>query len=192
MPKRKNFKCKNDAQKRAIKANYARRSKNNNSQSVKVSEQKEKPKFKLPLKNGGHRWNIYKVPNKILNGKQDNDVHGGLVIDEENGNVMLTQVTHSAKKGKRNNIKISNLRSTDLEKDSSKQKDSFIERRLIVSVNFENGVEGIEEKALGEKINDLCFSEDEKQRILEELSNLSTAEDRYKLFMDLANKKDDT
>ena len=179
--KRKPFKCKNEAQKRAIRANYAR----------KAAENKTAPPFKLPLNNGGHRWNIYRVSNTVLNGKNDGDVHGGLVLDEENGNVMLAQVTHSARKGKRTNIPIRNIKSDDLDKDGN-LKDSYIERRLIVSVTDKNGEKGIDIEKLNKQLNDLQFTETEKQAILDELSHLSTAEERYKLFKELAKRKGST
>ncbi len=180
--KRKPFKCKNEAQKRAIRANYARMSAENKT---------SKSPFKLPLKNGEHRWNIYRVSNTVLNGKNDGDVHGGLVLDEENGNVMLAQVTHSPRKGKRNNIPIRNIKSTDLDKDG-KLKESYIERRLIVSVTDKDGEKGIDIEKLNKQLNDLQFTEAEKQRILDELSHLSTAEERYKLFKELAKRKGGT
>lgn len=179
--KRKTFKCKNEAQKRAIRANYAR----------KAAEKKTAPPFKLPLNNSGHRWNIYRVSNTVLNGKNDGDVHGGLVLDEENGNVMLAQVTHSARKGKRTNIPIRNIKSDDLDKDGN-LKDSYIERRLIVSVTDKNGEKGIDIEKLNKQLNDLQFTETEKQAILDELSHLSTAEERYKLFKELAKRKGST
>ncbi len=176
----KSFHCKNKAQKRAIRVNYAR-----------IAAEKHKTPFKLPLNNGGHRWNIFRVSNKVLNGKNDGDVHGGLVIDEDNGNVMLAQVTHSQRKGKRNNIPIRNIESNDLDK-NGKVKDSYIERRLIVSITDKDGEKGIDIKKLNKQINDLHFTEEEKQAILEELSHLSTAEERYKLFKELAKRKGST
>lgn len=180
--KRKPFKCKNEAQKRAIRANYAR---------MAAENKTSKPSFKLPLKNGEHRWNIYRVSNTVLNGKNDGDVHGGLVLDEENGNVMLAQVTHSPRKGKRNNIPIRNVKSTDLDKDG-KLKESYIERRLIVSVTDKDGEKGIDIEKLNKQLNDLQFTEAEKQSILDELSHLSTAEERYELFKKLAKRKGGT
>lgn len=180
--KRKPFKCKNEAQKRAIRANYAR---------MAAENKTSKPSFKLPLKNGEHRWNIYRVSNTVLNGKNDGDVHGGLVLDEENGNVMLAQVTHSPRKGKRNNIPIRNIKSTDLDKDG-KLKESYIERRLIVATDFSDEKIGITINALKDQMNDMQFTEAEKQSILDELSHLSTAEERYKLFKELAKRKGGT
>lgn len=182
--KRKPFKCKNEAQKRAIKASYAKIAVQNNTLPPK-------PPFKLPLNNGGHRWNIFKVPNFILNGRQDGDVHGGLVLDEDNGNVMLAQVTHSPRKGKRTNIPIRNIDSTDLNKDG-KLKASYIERRLIVAITDKNSEQGIDLRALNDQMNDLQFTEEEKKTILEELSHLSTSEERYKLFKELAKRKGST
>lgn len=181
----KKFKCKSEAQKRAIRANYARIA------AANKTPKTEKSKFKLPLKNGGHRWNIYRVSNTVLNGRNDGDVHGGLVLDEENDNVLLAQVTHSPRKGKRNNIPIRNLKSDDLDK-NGKLKDSYIERRLIVSVTDKNGEKGIDTEKLNKQLNDLQFSETEKQAILDELSHLSTAEERYKLFLELAKRKGGT
>lgn len=186
MVKHKRFKCKNEAQKRAIKANYIRiEAKKNNHPVLK------KTSFKLPLKNGCNRWNIFRVSNRVLNGKNDGDVHGGLVLDEENGNVMLAQVTHSMKKGKRNNIPIRNLDSTDLDKNGKLNK-SYVERRLIVCTDFNDDKIGITLNALKGQMNDLQFTETEKQIILDELSHLSTAEERYKLFIELAKKKGGT
>lgn len=184
--KRKTFKCKNEAQKRAIRASYARKASEN-----KTPPPVKAPPFKLPLNNGGHRWNIYRVSNTVLNGKNDGDVHGGLVLDEENGNVMLAQVTHSPRKGKRTNISIRNIKSDDLDKDGN-LKDSYIERRLIVSVTDKNGEKGIDIEKLNKQLNDLQFTETEKQAILNELSHLSTAEERYKLFKELAKRKGST
>ena len=40
-------------------------------------------------------------------------------------------------------------------------------------------------------MNDLQFTEDEKQAVLNELSHLSTAEERYQLFEKLAKEKAD-
>lgn len=176
------FHCKSEAQKNAIRRSYA----------IKAKQQEQvmpsKPPFKLPLKNGEHIWNIYKVSNKILNGKQDGQVHGGLVLNEKNENVMLVQVTHSQKKGKRNNFPVRNLDSSDLDTKGN-LKDSYIERRLIVS-NERNGVEqGINVSALNGQMNDLQFSNEEKQKILDELSHLSTAEEKYRLFEKLAKEK---
>lgn len=191
----------------AINNYYKNKAKSNNGTSNKTKVDKlkanekavsstnknnnNKSSFKLPLKNGGHRWNIYRVSNVILNGRNDGDVHGGLVLDEENGNIMLAQVTHSDRKGKRNNLKIRNVDSTDVDKDGILN-DSYIERRLIVSTKTKNGEEGIDIIALNKQMNDLEFTEDEKQKILDELSHLSTAEERYKKFLELAKKKGDT
>lgn len=105
MSKKKNkpkFRCKSDAQKKAIAANYARMAAQKRHSTPPSQQPKPQPKkeFKLPLNNGGRRWNIFRVPNSILGGKQDNDVHGGLVLDEMNDNYLLVQVTHSPKKGK--------------------------------------------------------------------------------------------
>ena len=41
-------------------------------------------------------------------------------------------------------------------------------------------------------MNDLQFTEKEKKTILEELSHLSTSEERYKLFKELAKRKGST
>lgn len=144
--------------------------------------------FKLPLKNGGHRWNIFRVSNVVLNGKRDGDVHGGLVLDEENENVMLVEVTHSPKHGKRNNIQIRNLNSQDLDENGN-LRESYLERRLIVSYKKGSTEEGIDLRALNRQLNDLQFTEEEKQTILDELSRLSTAEERYRKFLDFAKKK---
>ena len=183
--KKPRFHCKSEAQKRAIAANCAKRAK-----QKKQEKQITNAPFKLPLKNGGRRWNIYKVSNSILNGKQDGAVHGGLVLDEMNDNVMLAQLTHSSKKGKRNNLPIRNLDSTDLDKDGNLQK-SYLERRLIVSTSRGGNEFGINISALNGQMNDLQFTEDEKQAILDELSHLSTAEERYQLFEKLAKEKAD-
>ena len=187
MAKRKKppFRCSSEAQKRAIRRYYAEKS-----QEGKARSAQEKLPFKLPLKNGGRIWNIYRVPNYILNGKQDGDVHGGLVLDELNDNVMLVEVTHSAKKGKRNNLPVRNLVSTDVLKDG-KFRDSYIVKDLVVSVGKNEKMRGVDVSALKNKINDSDFSIDEKQRILDELSHLSTAEERYQLFEKLAKEKAD-
>ncbi len=188
--KKPKFKCKSEAQKRAIWANY---SKNGTGQKSLKQQSKsiQKDKFQLPFRDGGRRWQIFKVPDFILNGKQDNSVHGGLVIDEENDNFLLVQVTHSEKKGKRNNISVRNLVSTDLDENGN-LKNSFLERRLIVSFKNGNKESGIDIRALNDQMNDLQFTETEKREILAQLSNLSTAEEKYKKFIDLANKKNDT
>ncbi len=191
MAKRKKFKCRSEAQKHAIKISYAKIAQKRRNQFTNNSNNEQKTNFKLPLKNGGHRWNIYRVSNAVLNGRNDGDVHGGLVLDEKNGNVMLAQVTHSPRKGKRTNIKVSNLNSKDINKETGKLNDSYIERRLIVNTNFKDEEKGITLHALNKQVNDLQFTEEEKQKILRELSHLSTAEERYKLFVELANKKDD-
>ena len=185
--KKPRFHCKSEAQKRAIAASCAKRAEEKKKQ---VQAQAQKPRFKLPLKDGGRRWNIYKVSNSILNGKQDGAVHGGLVLDEMNNNVMLAQLTHSFKKGKRNNLPIRNLDSTDLDKDGNLQK-SYLERRLIVSTKRGGNEFGIDISALNGQMNDLQFTKKEKQAILDELSHLSTAEERYQLFEKLAKEKAD-
>ena len=145
--------------------------------------------FKLPNRTGGRRWNIYRVPNFILNGKSDNNVHGGLVLDENNNKVLLVEVTHSKRKGKRTNIAIRNLRSNDID-EKGNLRESYIVRRLVVSINTKDGEQGIDSSALNKQLNDLQFTEEERQFIINELSNLSTAETKYKKFIDLSNKKD--
>lgn len=185
MKKKTKFHCKSKAQKKAIAANYARIAAQKKS-SATTSKLQEN--FKLPLKNGGRRWNIFRVSNKILNGKNDGDVHGGLVLDELNDNYLLVQVTHSSKKGKRNNLQIRNLNSNDLDKNGN-LKQSFLERRLVVSVDTKNGEQGIDVSKLNKQLNDLQFTEQEKQSILDELSNLSTAREKYDKFITLAKKK---
>ncbi len=78
-----------------------------------------------------------------------------------------------------------------LDKDG-KLKESYIERRLIVSVTDKDGEKGIDIEKLNKQLNDLQFTEAEKQSILDELSHLSTAEERYKLFKELAKRKGGT
>lgn len=185
MKKKTKFHCKSKAQKKAIVANYARIAAQKKSSATTSKSQEN---FKLPLKNGGRRWNIFRVSNKILNGKNDGDVHGGLVLDELNDNYLLVQVTHSSKKGKRNNLQIRNLNSNDLDKNGN-LKQSFLERRLVVSVDTKNGEQGIDVSKLNKQLNDLQFTEQEKQSILDELSNLSTAREKYDKFITLAKKK---
>lgn len=185
MKKKTKFHCKSKAQKKAIAANYARIAAQKKSSATTSKSQEN---FKLPLKNGGRRWNIFRVSNKILNGKNDGDVHGGLVLDELNDNYLLVQVTHSSKKGKRNNLQIRNLNSNDLDKNGN-LKQSFLERRLVVSVDTKNVEQGIDVSKLNKQLNDLQFTEQEKQSILDELSNLSTAREKYDKFITLAKKK---
>lgn len=181
------FHCKSDAQKRAIRVSYAK--KRNRESLVKNKKNFNNNSFKLPLKEGGHRWNIYRVSNRILNGKLDNGVHGGLVLDEDNNNVMLVEVTHSEyKKKNRKNLSIRNLNSNDLDKNGELKK-SYIEKRLIVSTNSGSIEKGVDVSALYTQLNDLNFSEEEKVIILNELSNLTTAEEKYKLFKKLAKEK---
>lgn len=98
------------------------------------------------------------------------------------------KVTHSSKKGKRNNLQIRNLNSNDLDKNGN-LKQSFLERRLVVSVDTKNGEQGIDVSKLNKQLNDLQFTEQEKQSILDELSNLSTAREKYDKFITLAKKK---
>ena len=188
--KQAKFRCKSEAQKRAIAANYARMAAQKKRSDPPPQQPKPQPKkeFKLPLNNGGRRWNIFRVPNSILGGKQDNDVHGGLVLDEMNDNYLLVQVTHSPKKGKRNNLQIRNLNSSDFDKDGNLRQ-SFLERRLIVSIDTKDGEQGIDYRALNRQMNDLQFTEKEKQTIIDELSHLSTAEERYNKFVRLAKQK---
>ena len=155
------------------------------------NEENKKPSFKLPLKEGDHRWNIYRVPNFILNGKQDGNVHGGLVIDEKNDNVILVEVTHSSRNGKRNNFEIPNLVSTDLDEDGSLRK-SYVRRDLIVSYKSTTGEKPISVVSLKGLINDKNLTVNEKEFILDSLNNLTTAEQRYLKFLSLAEKKDDT
>ena len=152
------------------------------------SEAAAKERVQMPLNNGGRRWNIFRVSNKILNGRNDGDVHGGLVLDELNDNCLLVQVTHSPKKGKRNNLQIRNLSSDDLDKDGNLRQ-SFLERRLIVSIDTKDGEQGIDVSKLNKQLNDLQFTEDEKQAILDELSHLSTAREKYDKFITFAKKK---
>lgn len=192
------FHCKNNAQKYAIRKRYAERNaKANNSPKAPPTSKSQdlsietKPKFQLPLKSGKRIWNIYKVPNRILNGCQDSGIHGGLVLDEENENVMLVEVTHSAKNGKRNNIPVRNLDSTDLD-ENGKPRDSYVKKKLVVSIAMQDGEQGVDIKALKAQMNDLQFTEEEKKAVLDQLSNLTTAEERYLLFKDLAQKKTDT
>ena len=185
MKKKTKFHCKSKAQKKAIAANYARIAAQKKSSATTSKSQEN---FKLPLKNGGRRWNIFRVSNKILNGKNDGDVHGGLVLDELNDNYLLVQVTHSSKKGKRNNLQIRNLNSNDLDKNGN-LKQSFLERRLVVSVDTKNGEQGIDVSKLNKQLNDLQFTEQEKQSILDELTNVSTAREKYDTFITLAKKK---
>lgn len=188
--KQAKFRCKSEAQKRAIAANYARMAAQKKRSDPPPQQPKPQPKkeFKLPLNNGGRRWNIFRVPNSILGGKQDNDVHGGLVLDEMNDNYLLVQVTHSPKKGKRNNLQIRNLNSSDFDKDGNLRQ-SFLERRLIVSIDTKDGEQGIDYRALNRQMNDLQFTEKEKQTIIDELSHLSTAEEKYNKFVRLAKQK---
>lgn len=105
-----------------------------------------------------------------------------------NDNYLLVQVTHSSKKGKRNNLQIRNLNSNDLDKNGN-LKQSFLERRLVVSVDTKNGEQGIDVSKLNKQLNDLQFTEQEKQSILDELSNLSTVREKYDKFITLAKKK---
>ena len=185
--KKPRFHCKTEAQKKAIKASYAKKA-----QEKKIPSRQPKQPFKLPLKDGGRRWNIYRVPNYILNGKQDGDVHGGLVLDELNDNVILVEVTHSEyKKRNRKNLPVRNLVSTDIDAKTGKLRNSYLEKRLIVSTESKGVARGIESTALITQMNDLQFTKEEKQRILDELSNLSTAEERYQLFEKLAKEKAD-
>ena len=186
--KQPKFRCKSEAQKRAIAANYARMAAQKKRSAPPPQQPKPQEVFKLPLNNGGHRWNIFRVSNKILNGRNDGDVHGGLVLDELNDNCLLVQVTHSPKKGKRNNLQIRNLSSNDLDKDGNLRQ-SFLERRLIVSIDTKDGEQGIDVSKLNKQLNDLQFTEDEKQAILDELSHLSTAREKYDKFITLAKKK---
>ena len=188
MPKKTpKFHCKSEAQKKAIAANYARMvaQKKRNTASPLPKQQEQ---FKLPLHNGGKRWNIYRVSNKILNGRNDGDVHGGLVLDELNDNYLLVQVTHSPRKGKRNNLQIRNLNSTDFDKDGNLRQ-SFLERRLIVSIDTKDDEQGIDVSKLNKQLNDLQFTDKEKRDILDELSHLSTAREKYGKFVSLAKKK---
>ena len=128
----------------------------------------------------------------ILNGKQDGNIHGGLVLDELNDNVVLVQVTHSEyKKRNRKNLPIRNLDSTDIDKRTGKLRNSYLEKRLVVSTKSKGVERGIENTVLGNQKNDLQFTEEEKQTILDELSNLSTAKEKYQLFEKLAKEKAD-
>lgn len=193
MSKKKNkpkFRCRSEAQKKAIAVNYARMAaqKKHSVPQPQQPKPQQKKEFKLPLNNGGRRWNIFRVSNKILNGRNDGDVHGGLVLDELNDNYLLVQVTHSPKKGKRNNLQIRNLNSSDFDKNGNLRQ-SFLERRLIVSIDTRDGEQGIDVSKLNKQLNDLQFTENEKQAILNELSHLSTAREKYDKFITLAKKK---
>jgi len=159
-----------------------------------MSEKQKQPQatqklFKLPLKNGGNRWNIFRVSNLILGGYADGDIHGGLVLDEMNNKVLLVEVTHSAKNGKRNNLEIRNLCSNDLDENGNLRK-SFARKCLVVTYKNKQGEQGIDVSALKKQMNDLQFTEQEKRDILDKLSHLDTAEEKYKKFVELANKKD--
>ena len=193
LSKKKNkpkFRCRSEAQKKAIAVNYARMAaqKKHSVPQPQQPKPQQKKEFKLPLNNGGRRWNIFRVSNKILNGRNDGDVHGGLVLDELNDNYLLVQVTHSPKKGKRNNLQIRNLNSSDFDKNGNLRQ-SFLERRLIVSIDTRDGEQGIDVSKLNKQLNDLQFTENEKQAILNELSHLSTAREKYDKFITLAKKK---
>ena len=90
-----------------------------------IRKKRKRQNKKIPLRQGGHRWNIYRVSNYILNGKKDNDVHGGLVIDEINDNVILVEVTHSSRWGKKNNQSIRNINSKDIDENGILRKSYF-------------------------------------------------------------------
>lgn len=188
MSKRKHFKCKSQAQVYAIRRSYAERQEKerllNNNNSNDNS-------FKLPLKSGEHTWNIYRVPNSILNGKQDNNVHGGLVLDEINNKVMLVEVTHQEyAKRNRKNLEIENKVSSDLNENGELRR-SFLKKKLIMSVNRKGEEVGIDNFSLLKQLNDKEFTLEEKNYILTELSRLSTAEEKYKLFLKLVKEKAD-
>lgn len=53
----------------------------------------------------------------------------------------------------------------------------------------DDGEQGIDVSKLNKQLNDLQFTEDEKQAILDELSHLSTAREKYDKFITLAKKK---
>lgn len=105
-----------------------------------------------------------------------------------NDNYLLVQVTHSSKKGSRNNLEIRNLKSNDLDEKGNLRK-SFLVRSLIVSIDTKDGERGIDYRALHRQMNDLKFTDEEKKTILDELSHLSTAKEKYSKFITLAQKK---
>ena len=80
------------------------------------------------------------------------------------------------------------LMAVDLDKDGNLRQ-SFLERRLIVSIDTKDGEQGIDVSKLNKQLNDLQFTEEEKQAILDELSHLSTAREKYDKFITLAKKK---
>lgn len=155
--------------------------KNKNKSMYAVSKKRKRQNKKIPLKQGGHRWNIYRVSNYILNGKKDNDVHGGLVIDELNDNVILVEVTHSSRWGKRKNQLIRNINSNDIDDEGTLRK-SYFKKRLIISKNGKT----INISVLKKKNNDLNFTIEEIKEILDIINNLETTIEKYEEFIKLA------
>lgn len=154
--------------------------KHNKNKTIKVKSKKST----IPLRNGGHRWNIYRVSNYILNGKRDNDVHGGLVIEEINEKVILVEVTHSSRWGKRNNYKIRNINSKDISSEN-KLKDSYIKKHLVFSKNGQ----AISVSVLKKQQNDLNFTIEEIKEILEMINSLDSTKEKYEQFKKFVKKQ---
>ena len=157
--------------------------KNKNKSMYNIRKKRKRQNKKIPLRQGGHRWNIYRVSNYILNGKKDNDVHGGLVIDEINDNVILVEVTHSSRWGKRNNQSIRNINSKDVDENGVLRK-SYFKKRLIISKNGK----AINISVLQKQNNDLNFSLEEIKGILNVINNLETTIEKYEEFIKLSKK----
>lgn len=151
---------------------------------------KRKKKFKLALKNGVHIWNIYRVPNIILNGKNDKGVHSALVLDEVNNIVLLVEITHSKKTHNKNNYPIRNLNSKDIDENGD-LRESYIVKKVISSYKNKKTIiiNGINTSALKKQINDLYFTDWKKREILDILSDLTTLEEKYFEFIKLAEKE---
>ena len=157
--------------------------KNKNKSMYYIRKKRKRQNKKIPLRQGEHRWNIYRVSNYILNGKKDNDVHGGLVIDEINDNVILVEVTHSSRWGKRNNQSIRNINSKDVDENGVLRK-IYFKKRLIISKNGK----AINISVLQKQNNDLNFSLEEIKGILNVINNLETAIEKYEEFIKLSKK----
>ena len=115
--------------------------------------------------------------------KKDNDVHGGLVIDEINDNIILVEVTHSSRWGKRNNQSIRNINSKDVDENGVLRK-SYFKKRLIISKNGK----AINISVLQKQNNDLNFSLEEVKEILNVINNLETTIEKYEEFIKLSKK----
>lgn len=129
----------------------------------------------IPLVSGKYEWNTYNVENRILHHDAEDGHHTTLVLLEYKGKLLLAEITHSSRGGRK--LQITNPVSTDTE-------ESFIKRITVVSLNQRKTVP-IRISHLGIKRNDRYFSKEEKEKILKSLNNKKVNIDNLKLLIRL-------